>query len=144
MPGLAGVVTVPDFVFQYPPAEPGETVLGCCPTGYRCTVDTQLHQTCYYDAVSTSFQTGICDGDTLTGSSYVVVSGLQTARLLAPLFQLNLQPSDLGLTVATASATQATGLSTGAIAAIATVVPVVVLALLAGLAAWLWRRRRQR
>ena len=155
------------FSFNFP-LLPSETAVGCCPSGFDCNHGAGSVQTCLQHASATSFYVGTCDGDALAGFAYRTVPETltptgssvfttSTVNLWAPLFQLNMQPSDFGLAVAPtlgsapagASNTSdsgnaaASGLPSGTIAAIVVPIVVVVAALLAG-TFWLWRRKRRR
>ena len=167
-------MSVPEFSFQFSTFVPGETAFGCCPIGFTCAI-IQYGQTCHSMATATSFTTASCIDSTYGQPALASVptttitrgtaSVVTTADLLAPMFQLNQQPTDLGLvslptaapdsTAVTAPSTLApssnstaapsstAGVSISAIAAIATVVPLAILAIGGALLAWWWRRRRR-
>ena len=164
------------FPFEFPLIA-GETALGCCPDGFDCQIDGFGHQTCSSIATSASFLLGDCTGGSLGGFNFISVpttttedtgsvATITTANLLAPLFQLNFQPSDLpsstsSTTINTSTTTSTTttsqtpssvpepspvpdtGLSVGAKAAIGTVIPVFFIVVAAIWAFILIRRRRR-
>ena len=171
--------STPSFSFNFP-LTGQETALGCCPTGFSCVKYLGGVQTCLQKAASTSFLVGTCSGNTLTdffyrtapetlqatGASTWSVYTTSTVSLWAPLFQLNVQPSDVGLPMndkagsggaavttilsttntPTSSPTDSpvsTGLSPASTAAIAVPVSLAGLALLFGIIAFIWRRRRR-
>ena len=63
------------FQFQFPPSIPGERAVGCCPTGFSCSVNDGTWQTCFLEASSTSFLTGSCSGNVLAGLNYATLGG---------------------------------------------------------------------
>ncbi|MCJ1328486.1 hypothetical protein MMC10_005163 [Thelotrema lepadinum] len=95
-----------EFAFQYP-LQPGETAVGCCPSGLTCGISDTSQQTCIGTISSTTFEAGFC-----TGSAYnavlVAVPGtfvysvtatqsVSSVDLFAPLIQLNWRAEDLAL-----------------------------------------------
>ncbi|KAL2752033.1 hypothetical protein ACRALDRAFT_1078145 [Sodiomyces alcalophilus JCM 7366] len=103
-----------DIQFQL---RPGETAVGCCPTGYQCT--NQNGNTCIAIAsTSTNVPYATCDGadvveptlkpfpdvvtvsrttmDSDASTSYTITGTFtRTMTLLAPMFQLNYQATDM-------------------------------------------------
>ena len=162
--GAAATLSAPaiaSFGFQYPPKENGQTAVGCCPSSFECLLFDDGRQTCFSVASSTSFLTGTCSASAFTDLNYLTLSGTGSETLLAPLFQLNFRPTDIGtISGATSSTTDgatspsspipgaplssgSSGLTTGATVAVAVVVPVVALSILALLVVIFIRRRRR-
>ncbi|KAF7540903.1 hypothetical protein G7054_g1006 [Neopestalotiopsis clavispora] len=180
--GLAG-----GFPFQYDLVT-SETAIGCCPTGFSCTLDKNEKQTCVTIVMSTSITTATCPGQdsgqpsifhyktlpssvpssTITSDSAIMPGSVaNNFTLLAPLFQLVYQPSDLttaadapaatfsngashatatssGVTNQTASELGTTGrLSTGVAAGIGIATTAALLGLLV-LAYFAWRSKRRK
>ncbi|KAK6080485.1 hypothetical protein SCUP515_03504 [Seiridium cupressi] len=86
-----------------------ETAAGCCPTGYDCAVLSSSDQTCVSVASSTSVLTGTCPGggSTVTYAYKSLPSAynnsiMDSLTLLAPLFQLVHQASDITTTASSA------------------------------------------
>ncbi|KAI1484186.1 hypothetical protein F4774DRAFT_416169 [Daldinia eschscholtzii] len=92
-----------DFNFYFSPQE-SETVVGCCPSGYGCSRHA-AGQTCITTLTSTTVPTVTCESGTSAHFEYVsipyAVADVSTMKIistftvLAPLFQLNYQASDL-------------------------------------------------
>ncbi|KAI0177113.1 hypothetical protein BJ166DRAFT_572976 [Pestalotiopsis sp. NC0098] len=102
------------FPFQYDLVN-SETAIGCCPTGFSCTLDQNEKQTCVTVAVSTSIATATCPGQgsgqpsilrwktlpsvvptsTMSDGAIAPGSTINNFTVFAPLFQLIHQPSDL-------------------------------------------------
>ncbi|KAF3064836.1 hypothetical protein GL218_01615 [Daldinia childiae] len=92
-----------DFNFYFNPEE-SETAIGCCPPGYACSRHSE-GQTCITTLTSTTFPTVTCESGTSAHFEYVTIpyiaAGVSTTQVistftvLAPLFQLNHQASDL-------------------------------------------------
>ncbi|KAI0380903.1 hypothetical protein F5Y04DRAFT_256208 [Hypomontagnella monticulosa] len=95
-----------DFNFFFSPRA-SETAIGCCPTGYTCSLG-EIGQTCFAAMTTSSLPTVTCDAGTsaqfefLTIPFAVPVSDsakiISTFTAFAPLFQLNHQASDLPTT----------------------------------------------
>ncbi|MCJ1312514.1 hypothetical protein MMC25_006188 [Agyrium rufum] len=107
--------STPSFAFQFSLLT-SESAIGCCPIGFTCG---GYPQTCALTITSGSYLAGYCPvasaaiTDSLTSFQYIVVPGentitfasgtttatlvgsLASAVLLAPLFQINFQASDL-------------------------------------------------
>ncbi|KAF2114746.1 hypothetical protein BDV96DRAFT_599938 [Lophiotrema nucula] len=89
-----------DGRFQFPMLE-GETAVGCCPTGYDCTLYTQFGwQTCHMAVTSTSFAAMTCNGVSEVGMTTslpwaVGVVTVSSMDLWAPLVQINWQSTDI-------------------------------------------------
>ena len=168
------------FSFQFPLIA-GEGAVGCCPTGFTCNSISGFAQTCQSTATATQLLAGDCTTGTLEDFKQLVVptvtafdSGpsqtITEALLLAPLFQLNFQASDLPATTTSSAATTTSssttstptsttsitidangsnqsapspGLSVRAIAAIGVVIPLFLIAL-AAILGFLFVRRRRR
>lgn len=100
------------FTFRYPPTD-GETAAGCCPTSYTCDHDKNNIQTCVRTLRSTLYEIVSCGGTDAVGTavSTLVATASEFHILLAPMIQINWQPSDLPVT----STQQSSSLSTGPI-----------------------------
>ncbi|KAK7550923.1 hypothetical protein BKA81DRAFT_382552 [Phyllosticta paracitricarpa] len=151
----AQVCTHPTFDFQYA-AENGETVVGCCPTGFQCIRDMNGRQTCMGVASSTSVSLETCQSNGSATNpaeislpwreSEVVRSGIS---LSAPLIQMAWKSSDVtGKIEATAGCandaptSNSDGLSKSASVAVAVVVPIVVLGSVIGFFVWALHKRK--
>lgn len=141
-----------------------ETAIGCCPSGYACSnVD---YQTCVRLASTGSIPVVTCTSDSSNGFSYLPLPTtitdeiatdstttvtMSTATLLAPLFQLVYQASDIAANTSTAvvetetpePSTSSGGLSTGARAGIAVGVVVAVLVIVGSAGFVWWHKRKQ-
>ncbi|ETS87022.1 hypothetical protein PFICI_00850 [Pestalotiopsis fici W106-1] len=119
------------FPFQYDLVS-SETAIGCCPTGFSCTLDKNEKQTCVTIAMSTSITTATCPGQnsgqpsvfhyktlpssvpsSTISSENAIAPGsvVSNFTLLAPLFQLVFQPSDLTTTMGGPTATSSSDVS---------------------------------
>ncbi|AEO56647.1 hypothetical protein MYCTH_2048823, partial [Thermothelomyces thermophilus ATCC 42464] len=101
---------------------PGETAVGCCPEGFKCT--NKNGNTCIAVETGLRVATGFCSGSQLADLAQATFPAFVV--FLAPMFQLNFQSSDLVTSTArpptSASSGQSgggSGLSTGATAGIA-------------------------
>ena len=141
------------FPFQFSLAAQ-ETAVGCCPVGYKCTVQNSGWQTCLFDKENSSgeIQTVTCDEGKSVGLG-VLTMPRATIDVWAPLIQINFQPSDLPAVSSSSTSTgqgppptgpagsETSGVSTGAIAGIAVGAVVIILGIL-GAALFVWRRKR--
>ncbi|CAM1500614.1 Fc.00g097760.m01.CDS01 [Cosmosporella sp. VM-42] len=151
---------------------PGETAVGCCPSGYKCTNDGA--QTCIAIATTrTVVPVADCSGTNLvnrrsatfpdvvevttsTGDGAAGFATSRTMTLRAPMIQLNFQSTDISTSTSTASSTSSTsspsptndssdsGLSSGAKIGIGVGVGLGGLLLLAGLIWFILKRRKAR
>ncbi|PCH02201.1 Hypothetical protein PENO1_038890 [Penicillium occitanis (nom. inval.)] len=158
------------FQFDFAPTA-GETVIGCCPSGYACA--SNIGQTCSLQIASTTeplltcstgastITTSVVLPETVTTTASSSIVGFETISqfvIWAPLFQLNYQATDLptSSSLSTAPVTDTTALpsnttssdSSGSSSshtttiAVAVTVPVVIVALIAAvLGWWFWRKR---
>ncbi|KAK4072707.1 uncharacterized protein Triagg1_5752 [Trichoderma aggressivum f. europaeum] len=101
-----------------------ETAVGCCPTGFAC--DNLNGNTCVLTASDTEIPTASCDGtsiidsgleefphfftvtDTNTAGTLTHLTFSQSIVLLAPMFQINFQATDLPASTTTAATTLST------------------------------------
>ncbi|KAF2084777.1 hypothetical protein K490DRAFT_59254 [Saccharata proteae CBS 121410] len=136
-----GLGSYSQFKFQFQP-EAGETIAGCCPSGYGCIFNGDGYQTCYSAVTSSTISMATCQSDGSKNGSTVLTSpyaaGTTTRPeigIYAPLFQLNWQSADLAsLSNASASASStanisndsgsSNGLTEGGIIAIAVIIPI--------------------
>lgn len=92
------VGSAPAFNFNFPPAaDVQESVAGCCPTGYACTL-SYGNQACHSHGLTTN-RVGPCIGSSLNVTATTPYSG----DVYAPLIQLNWQRSDTATATATTS-----------------------------------------
>lgn len=101
------------FTFRYPPTD-GETAAGCCPTSYACARDKNNIQTCIRTLQSTVYDVVSCGGAGAVGTavSTLVATASSYHVLLAPMIQINWQPTDLPSSTSTQ---QPTSLFTGSV-----------------------------
>ncbi|KAK3319384.1 hypothetical protein B0H66DRAFT_559370 [Apodospora peruviana] len=148
------------FQFQFTLVA-GETAVGCCPAGYRCT-DNGVAQTCVFDtatAVDRTVATAICSGGASAGRGELLMTPGVEVSVYAPMFQINFKETDLPQSSTTTSTSsvgsaqtsapppppgngQSSGLGGGAIAGIAIGVAALALGVIA-VVVFLWRKKRR-
>ncbi|KAK8244567.1 hypothetical protein HDK90DRAFT_163140 [Phyllosticta capitalensis] len=152
----AHVCHYPTFDFQFEEEE-GETMVGCCPTGYNCIRDMFGRQSCLGVVSSTSVNVVTCQSDGSTANATQVAvpwSSSGTFRsgisLSAPLIQLAWKSSDvtgeIDATAGCASNDSNTdtddGLSKSASVAVAVIIPIVVLGSVIAFLVWALHKRK--
>ncbi|KAK8244568.1 hypothetical protein HDK64DRAFT_1591 [Phyllosticta capitalensis] len=151
---LSSYSTFPMYSFEFS-ARGGDTIAGCCPTGYECATTSSSNQAqgCV-KATSTKTTLAVCgtaskSSDTSLESDPYYVNFSELTIFQAPMIQLNWKREDFESynSIHTSSPIpipdeKGGGLSSAAVIAIAVVVPIVSLGMIIGLIIWYLRRRK--